>query len=322
MADWLPGPTSSVLQKAASGYGHGYGVGTSFDRYLSQLQQVEQQAYLSNLQRKEQIESIYDSIIEMYQPGGAFEARYLSQLGTRKAKDVGSEMQQLISSGLYGTTTTAGLGRRWEAEVGEPSRLAMEDIMQQRLGMAMGKKAEFLTGIEEEYPDYATAATLAAQAASARGGGAAVSAGGGYSSGGAGGFLTGSAGPAWVQEAAARMARGEEFFPKPGSQRRKYGGSFQTQSQAQTRTQRKAYEQEYGGKPPIQMDDIIWGEEEAAKLLAEKMVPTTAEAIPTATKDIMSRYPATKSGPYKGGTIGTGKSRYVWTGSYYKHAPV
>jgi len=206
MADWLPGPTSSVLQKAASG-GYSYGGGGTFDRYLQQLQRAEQQAYLSNMARKEQIESIYDSIIEMYQPGGAFEARYLSQLGTRKAKDVGSEMQQLISSGLYGTTTTAGLGRRWEAEVGEPARLAMEDVMQQRLGMALGKKAEFLTGIEEEYPDYSSAAALAAQAASSGGGGGAA-----YSGGGAGGV-----GPAWLQQASARLASGQDYFKRPGS---------------------------------------------------------------------------------------------------------
>jgi len=290
MADWLPGPTSSVLQKAASG-GYSYGGGGTFDRYLQQLQWAEQQAYLSNMARKEQIESIYDSIIEMYQPGGAFEARYLSQLGTRKAKDVGSEMQQLISSGLYGTTTTAGLGRRWEAEVGEPARLAMEDVMQQRLGMALGKKAEFLTGIEEEYPDYSSAAALAAQAASSGGGGGAA-----YSGGVAGGV-----GPAWLQQASARLASGQDYFKRPGGT----SAPSQTlaQSQAQTRAQREAYEKKYGDID-IKSGDIIWGEEEAAKLLAKEAVPTTAEAIPTATADIMSRYPAIKHGPYKGGTIG------------------
>jgi len=249
-----------------SGGTYGGRAGT-FDSYLRSLQRAEQQAYLSNLARKEQIESIYDSIIEMYQPGGAFEARYLSQLGTRKAKDVGSEMQQLISSGLYGTTTTAGIGRRWEAEVGEPARLAMEDVMQQRLGMAMGKKAEFLTGIEEEYPDYLAAASLARQA---------------YSAGGGGGGGGGSSYRPWSSLFGSYSTGGRGASPP---------SQTLAQSQAQTRAQREAYEKKYGDID-IKSGDIIWGEEEAAKLLAEKMVPSTAETIPTATEDIMSRYAA------------------------------
>jgi len=271
-------------------------VADTFDTYLQQLQQAERRAYLANMRRKAQIEAIYNTLIQMYQPGGAFEARFLSQLGARKTRDVGSEMQQLISSGLYGTTTAAGIGRRWEAEVGEPARLGMEDVMQQRLASALTAKAGFLEGIEEPYPDYGALAALAAQAAAGRGGGG----GGGYSrsSGGTGG-LAGSAGPAWVQEASARMAAGIDYTKPPGSQRPASDTPSLAEMQAQKRAQQEAYDRRYASSPPIQTGDIIWGEEEAAKLLAKKAVPSTAKTLPTVTEDIMKKYPATKYGPYK-----------------------
>jgi len=108
--------------------------------------------------------AIYDEIIKRYQPGGAFEKSYLQQLGVRKATEVGRESQQLISSGLYGTTTMAGLPGKWEKEVGGPERLRLEDIQMQRLSEAQRGKATFLT------PDYGLTAQLASQ----------IGAGGGY----------------------------------------------------------------------------------------------------------------------------------------------
>ena len=108
----------------------------------------------ANIQRREQIEAMYDKMMGMVGPGGAFEKRGLGEIEAAKTKGTGKEMQQMISSGMYGTTTAAGVGRKWEADVGAPARLRLEDIMQQRQLGVMGKKAGFLERIEDVYPDY------------------------------------------------------------------------------------------------------------------------------------------------------------------------
>jgi len=100
---------------------------------------------------------IYDEIIRRYAPGGAFEQRYLGELERRKTREVGRETQQLISSGLYGTTVLGGVPRRWEEEVGGPERLKLEDIQMQRLSEAQASKAGFIA------PDYGMVAQLASQ---------------------------------------------------------------------------------------------------------------------------------------------------------------
>lgn len=131
-----------------------------------------QQEYLSarqaNEQRYAQAMSIYDEIIKRYQPGGTFGKAALGQLEAQKGRDVGRETQQMISSGLYGTTTTAGLPTKWEAEVGAPSRLRLEDIMMQRLSQAQIGKAGFIERREDVYPDVGAYAGYTAQAAAAK----------------------------------------------------------------------------------------------------------------------------------------------------------
>ena len=108
----------------------------------------------ANIQRRKQIEAMYDKMMGMVGPGGAFEKRGLGEIEAAKTKGTGKEMQQMISSGMYGTTTAAGVGRKWEADVGAPARLRLEDIMQQRQLGVMGQKAGFLERIEDVYPDY------------------------------------------------------------------------------------------------------------------------------------------------------------------------
>lgn len=121
----------------------------------------------ANEQRYAQAMAIYDEIIKRYQPGGTFGKAALGQLETQKVRDVGRETQQMISSGLYGTTTTAGLPTKWEAEVGAPSRLRLEDIMMQRLSQAQIGKAGFIERREDVYPDVGAYAGYEAQAARA-----------------------------------------------------------------------------------------------------------------------------------------------------------
>jgi hypothetical protein len=104
----------------------------TYDELLAKITQQEEAARTANLQRYDQAMAIYDEIISRYRPGGEFGKAALGQLEKRKVRDVGKETQQLISSGLYGTTTMGATGRRWEESVGAPERLRLEDIQMQR----------------------------------------------------------------------------------------------------------------------------------------------------------------------------------------------
>lgn len=130
---------------------------------LEQFQAQEQSAKAANLKRYEQAMSIYDEIISRYRPGGEFGKAALGQLEKRKVTDVGKETQQLISSGLYGTTTMGATGRRWEEAVGGPERLKLEDIQMQRLSQAQVGKAGFIERREDIGPDYGMIAQMAGQ---------------------------------------------------------------------------------------------------------------------------------------------------------------
>ena len=123
-------------------------------RASSQISAQQASAKRANLQRYAQIMAIYDMIITRSQPGGAFEKAGLGEIEKAKTKGVGQETQQMISSGMYGTTTAAGIGRGWEADVGAPARLRLEDIMEQRLSTAQLGKAGAIERREDVYPDY------------------------------------------------------------------------------------------------------------------------------------------------------------------------
>ena len=109
-------------------------------------------ATAANLRRQQQIEAIFDEIIRRYGPGGTFGRAAEAQLERRKLRDVAAGMQQMVSSGLYGTTVAAALPKKWEEEVGAPARLTLEDIKMQRLSQAQLGKAGFLERIEDQYP--------------------------------------------------------------------------------------------------------------------------------------------------------------------------
>jgi hypothetical protein len=124
-------------------------------------------ARAANEQRYAQMMNIYNQVIARAQPGGAFQKAGLAQIEAAKTKGVGQETQQMISSGMYGTTTTAGIPARWEAEVGAPARLRLEDVMEQRLTQAQLGKAGAIERREDVYPDVGAVAQYTAQAAAA-----------------------------------------------------------------------------------------------------------------------------------------------------------
>ena len=155
------GPTSSTG-----------GGGVDYNAIYQQTQQRESASIEANKQRLAQATAIYDEIIARYRPGGSFGKGYLAQLETQKTQDVGKATQQQISSGLAGTTVTSGLGAAWEANVGQPARLKLEDIQMERLSGAQTQKAGLIERVETPGPDYGMLAQLAqAQGQGGSGGG-------------------------------------------------------------------------------------------------------------------------------------------------------
>lgn len=144
---------------------------------LNELMAAQAEANKANELRYQQGMAIYDEIINRYQPGGTFGKAALGQLEKQKVRDVGAETQQLISSGLYGTTTAGGTGRRWEESVGAPARLRLEDIMMERLSQAQVGKAGFIERREDVGPGLGTIADLAAGIGQGQTGGGATFAG-------------------------------------------------------------------------------------------------------------------------------------------------
>ncbi len=100
-------------------------------------------------------------MIKQYETGGTFEKTAEARIGRAGEKATASGMQALVSSGLAGTSIAAGLGKKFEEEVGQPARLEAQDIASQRTAQALEKKAGFIERREDVGPDFATIAGLA-----------------------------------------------------------------------------------------------------------------------------------------------------------------
>lgn len=158
---WEQKKTSEDIRKQV--YGE-TGRVSAFQGLLAKMEAQSEGARAANIARREQIGSIYEDIIGGLQaPDSPFRKATEMQLETTKRGDVGAGAQRLISSGLYGTEQAGGLETAWEAQVGAPARLKMEDIIAERTREAKLGKAGFLERIEEPYPSYGLLAQLAAQ---------------------------------------------------------------------------------------------------------------------------------------------------------------
>ena len=137
---------------------------TQYDTLIAELQAQQEKANLANQTRYDQMLAIYDETINRYQPGGSFEQKFLQQLGKQKEQFIGREFQDMISSGLAGTTTKATSGGKFEEQIGAPARLNLEDIQMQRLTQAQMGKAGVIERVEDTGPGYDLIAQLAMQA--------------------------------------------------------------------------------------------------------------------------------------------------------------
>ncbi|MHA2068087.1 MAG: hypothetical protein ACXABY_27315 [Candidatus Thorarchaeota archaeon] len=92
-----------------------------------------------NIARYGEAKGKYEQVESFFAPGGTFGKGFEEQIERAKRKDVAGGMQSLVSAGLAPTTQAAGLGKKFEEEVGMPARLKLED-------MRLGRYAESLRG--------------------------------------------------------------------------------------------------------------------------------------------------------------------------------
>ena len=117
------------------------------------MQEREAAAREANLAREQEIRDIYDRLIRRSETGGAARVAGLADIEWAKTQEIGAGLQQMISSGLYGTTTAASLPGRAEYHAGL-ARLKLEDMLEQRTERLKLSKAGFVERIEDPYPDY------------------------------------------------------------------------------------------------------------------------------------------------------------------------
>ena len=138
-----PKPTQPV--------GYSGGPNINYGALYRNFQEREKGAREANLARESEIRGTYDQLIDQGQE--AFRTAGLADIERGKTQAVGAGTQQMISSGLYGTTTAASIPVQAENQA-SLSRLKLEDIIQQRQNELKLGKAGFVERIEQPYPDY------------------------------------------------------------------------------------------------------------------------------------------------------------------------
>ena len=120
--------------------------------------------------------ALFEEAMKRYQPGGQFGKRELALLGRAKKKSLARGYQSAVSAGLGGTSVPEAMGAKFQEEIGEPTRLGLEDVRTQRLNELMMAKAGYLGGVGRGGTTTTTATT-------AGGGGGSGGYGGGYGGG-------------------------------------------------------------------------------------------------------------------------------------------
>ena len=119
---------------------------------IDQFTVAQKKAEAANEARYNQLLGIAGDVEKLF--GEGYGAGFKTELERAKTRDMASSMQGLVSSGLGGTTRAAGLGKKWEEEIGVPSRLKLEDIIAEKQFAAKQFKAGIIERRTDTYPDY------------------------------------------------------------------------------------------------------------------------------------------------------------------------
>ena len=118
---------------------------------VSGFEEREKAALAANKAREKEIRGLYSGILN--QDYSAARAAGQSEIARGERTSIGQGLQQLISSGLFGTTTAASVPAAAK-RVSTEQRLKLEDVLQQRQTEAKKQFADFIERIEQPYPDY------------------------------------------------------------------------------------------------------------------------------------------------------------------------
>lgn len=148
--------TYRAVPPAGGGGGGGFrgGGGANFGSLIQDFQKREEGALAANVAREKEVRGTYADIIGRLQEGGAFRRAGEADIARRSKQLVGKESQNLISSGLYGTTTAASIPTRVESSFAQPARLNLESVLEEKTSQAKLGLAGFVERIETPYPDY------------------------------------------------------------------------------------------------------------------------------------------------------------------------
>jgi len=124
----------------------------SVQSLIDQFTVAQKKAEAANEARYQQLLGIAGDVEKLF--GEGYGAGFKTELERAKTRDMASSMQGLVSSGLGGTTRAAGLGKKWEEEIGVPSRLKLEDIIAEKQFGAKQFKAGIIERRTDTYPDY------------------------------------------------------------------------------------------------------------------------------------------------------------------------
>lgn len=93
------------------------------------------------------IMGLFTEAMKKFQPGGTFGKREEALLGRAKKKYLASSAQQMVSAGLSGTTVPMAEETKFQEEIGEPTRLGLEDVRTSRLNELLMAKAGYMGGL-------------------------------------------------------------------------------------------------------------------------------------------------------------------------------
>ena len=132
--------------------------------------QAMNEANAANEARYQQGMGIYENIAGMFGPGSTYGQGQTAMLEQQKTQDVASAKQHMAGSGLWNTTVAAAIPQAWEANVGMPGRLNIEDMRMGRYAGALEGMAGFIERRTDQGPDMGLFANLMAGASQGPGG--------------------------------------------------------------------------------------------------------------------------------------------------------
>lgn len=134
---------------------------------VGQFQEQAETARAANEARYAQGLGIHEELVGDFGQGGTLQTAMMGQYQRQKERDLATQKQHMIGSGLMSTTIAAGMPSAYEEQVGTPYKMQMADLMAQRQAEAMRGQAGFIERREDIPPSPELMAGLV-QTASAR----------------------------------------------------------------------------------------------------------------------------------------------------------